>query len=93
MGQSAKDTIMNDPALQSVPAVQNGKWLVDPYGTYQWVGRSPEGALMPYFLANITYHEVFKDLYVEEETKKFYKDMYNYDLNDEEVATIMAGDK
>ena len=48
---------------------------------------------MPYFLAKITYPEVFKDLSVEEETKKFYKDMYNYDLNDEEVATIMAGDK
>lgn len=84
---------MNDPALQSVPAVQNGQVFVEPYGTYQWLVRSAEGALMPYFLAKITYPEVFKDLSVEEETKKFYKDMYNYDLNDEEVATIMAGDK
>ncbi|MGC4019061.1 MAG: ABC transporter substrate-binding protein [Muricomes sp.] len=91
MGRAAHDQIVNDPALASVPAVANGKVFTEPSGTYPWSVRSAEGALMPLFLAKIMYPDIFKDLSVEDKTKEFYKDMYDYNLSDEEVKTIMAG--
>lgn len=91
MGREAKERIMSDAALSSVPAVANDKVFVEPSGTYPWSVRSAEGALMPLFLAKIMYPELFADLVVEDETRDFYQEMYSYTLTDEELETIMAG--
>ncbi len=93
MGQSSKEQIMNDPSLKTVPAVANDKVFVEPSGTYPWSVRSAEGALMPFFLGKIMYPDLFQDLSLEDKIKEFYKEMYDYDLNDEEVATILRGEE
>lgn len=91
MTNEAKNQMMSDPALTSVPAIKNGRVFVEPTGTYPWSVRSSEGALMPFFLAKIMYPEIFADLSVEDKTKEFYETFYGYKLNDEELAVIMAG--
>lgn len=93
MGQESRETVLKDPALANVEAVRNEKVFTEPSGTYPWSVRSAEGALMPLYLAKIMYPDIFKDLSIEEETKKFYREMYEYDLTDDEVKTIMAGSK
>jgi len=93
MGAESGETIKNDPALANVEAVKNGKVFVEPSGTYPWSVRSAEGALMPLFLGKIMYPEIFEELSIEDETKKFYDEIYGYKLSEEEVEKIMAGEK
>ena len=93
MGQGARDQIKKDPTLASVSAVQNDKVYTEPSGTYPWSVRSAEGALMPLFLAKIMYPDTFSDLNLNDKIKEFYKDFYDYDLTDDQVKSIEAGDK
>jgi iron complex transport system substrate-binding protein len=91
MGRSARDQIMNDPALATVPAVKNGKVYTEPEGTYPWSVRSAEGVLMPVFLGTILHPDKFADLSLADVTKTFYKDYYGYDLSQEQLDAILAG--
>ncbi len=93
MGQSARDQIKKDPALASVSAVQNDKVYTEPSGTYPWSVRSAEGALMPLFLAEIMYPDTFQDLNLDDKIKEFYKEFYEYDLTEDQVKTIEAGEE
>lgn len=92
MGQEARDKILNDPALATVPAVVNEKVYAEPVGTYPWSVRSAEGALMPLFLGTITYPDRFEDMSLADETRDFYQRFYGYSLTDEEVEQILSGE-
>lgn len=85
------DEIMNDPALAEVTAVKEGHVYTVPTGTYQWSVRSAEGALMMPWLDSILHPDIFADIDMTAEVKSFYKDFYNYDLSDDEAATILGG--
>ncbi len=50
---------------------------------------SAEGALQPLWLAKIFYPEIFTDINLEEEVKKFYLKFYRYELSDEELKEIL----
>ena len=91
MTNEAKNQMLNDPALATVPAIQNNKVFVSPTGTYPWEVRSAEGALMPFFLGKIMYPDLFADINLEEKTKEFYKTFYNYELTYTEVQDILKG--
>ena len=91
MTNEAKDQMLNDPALATVPAIQNSKVFVSPTGTYPWEVRSAEGTLMPFFLGKIMYPDLFADINLEEKTKEFYKTFYDYELTDTEVQDILKG--
>lgn len=92
MGLEARDKILDDPALATVPAVANKKVYAEPVGTYPWSVRSAEGALMPLFLATITYPDRFADLSLEDETREFYQRFYGYSLSDKELEQILSGE-
>lgn len=91
MGRAAREQIVNDPALASVPAVKNGKVYTEPEGTYPWSVRSAEGALMPVFLGTILHPDKFADVSLGDVTKSFYADFYGYDLSADQLAAILAG--
>lgn len=91
MGRAARERILSDPALATVPAVKNGKVYAEPEGTYPWSVRSAEGALMPVFLGTILHPDKFADLSLAEVTKSFYSDFYGYDLSQEQLDAILAG--
>ena len=85
------DEIKADPALADVDAVKNGRIYVIPEGTYPWSVRSAEGALTTPWLDSVLHPDLFPDLDMTAEVKNFYKTFYNYELSDEETATILAG--
>lgn len=51
--------------------------------------RSAEGALQPFWLAKIFYPEIFTELNLEDEVKKFYLKFYRHELSDEELKEIL----
>lgn len=74
----------------TVKAVQNHKVYKVPMGIYRWDAPGVETPLMMKWLAKLLQPEIFKDIDVRGDTKKFYKDFMSYDLSDEDMAIIFA---
>ena len=87
--REGKERILNNPAFKQLKAVKEDAVFVVPSGVYLWSVRSAEGALQPLWLAKIFYPEIFSELNLEEEVKKFYLKFYRYELSDEEVKEIL----
>ena len=87
--REGKEKILNNPAFAKLKAVKDGAVFVVPSGVYLWSVRSAEGALQPFWLAKIFYPEIFTELNLEDEVKKFYLKFYRYELSDEEVKQIL----
>ncbi len=89
--RDAYDTILSssgESQWNGLKAVKEGKVYLVPKGVYLWSVRSCEGALQPLWLASILHPELFPELNIREETKKFYKNFYHYDLTEEEADMI-----
>ncbi|WP_103601668.1 ABC transporter substrate-binding protein [Campylobacter concisus] len=63
-------------------AVKNKKVYVNPAGVFSWDRYGAEGALQILWAAKTLHPELFKDINIEAETKKFYKEFLHYDLSD-----------
>ena len=87
--REGKEKILNNPAFAKLKAVKDGAVFVVPSGVYLWSVRSAEGALQPLWLAKIFYPDIFSELNLEKEVKKFYLKFYRYELSDEEVKQIL----
>jgi ABC transporter, substrate-binding protein len=72
-------------------AVKNKKVFVNPAGVFSWDRYGAEGALQILWAAKTLHPELFEDIDIAAETKKFYKDFLHYDLNDKEVGYILNG--
>jgi iron complex transport system substrate-binding protein len=83
--------IKNDKALQTIDAVRNGRIYVVPFGVYQWNEHSGEGALYPLWVAKECYPDLFKNIDMKAEVKKFYNTWYSYNIPDHEIDVILAG--
>lgn len=86
--QSQKE-IMQNPAFATLKAVKNKNVKVIPQGVYLWSVRSAEGALQPLWLGKILYPNIFKNLNLQNEVKKFYKEFYKYNLSDKQTSEIL----
>lgn len=91
LDQNTADKIKSDPALASVKAVKEGKVYNSPTGLYLWGVRSGENAMMPQWLGQKLYPDLFSDLDMEDVVIKFYKDWYNTDIDSKKAASILAG--
>ncbi len=87
----SQETILSNPAFQTLNAVKNRRVYVVPTGVYLWAVRSAEGALEPLWLAKTLYPDLFQDLSLENEARRFYRLFYRYDVSDEEIKTILKG--
>lgn len=72
-------------------AVKNKKVFVNPAGVFSWDRYGAEGALQILWAAKTLHPELFKDIDIAAETKKFYKEFLHYDLSDNEVGYILNG--
>jgi iron complex transport system substrate-binding protein len=90
--QSGREKILSDPALAEVDAVKNGKVHVTPYGVYLWSVRSGEGSMLPLWLGTVMYPDLFADINTQQVVKNFFNKFYNYDISQDEIETVLAGD-
>lgn len=87
----AIEKIYENPIYAGTNAVKNKKVFVNPAGVFSWDRYGAEGALQILWAAKILHPELFEDIDIAAETKKFYKEFLHYDLNDKEVGYILNG--
>lgn len=73
-----------------VKAVQEGNVYKIPIGGYRWDPPCVETPLMVKWLATTMHPDLFLDMAMEDEVKRFYEDVYDYQLSDEEVESILG---
>ena len=87
----AIEKIYENKVYAGINAVKNKKVFINPAGVFSWDRYGAEGALQILWAAKTLHPEIFKDLDIATETKKFYKEFLHYDLNDNEVNYILNG--
>jgi iron complex transport system substrate-binding protein len=86
------EDVYKDPLWANVPAVKNKRVFLLPRGLFGWNRASTEpAALFPMWLAISTYPDKFAGKTVNDELKKFYKEIINYDLTDSDLSLILTG--
>lgn len=74
-------------------AVQNDEVYKIPIGGYRWDPPGVETPLMIKWLAKTQHPDLFADMDMEEEVRKFYRDVYDYELNDAEMEELLGDTK
>jgi iron complex transport system substrate-binding protein len=92
-GQSVIDALAQQPGWQQLKAVKTGRIYIDPQGMYPWDRFGPEEALQIQWTAKTLHPELFTDLDMRSETRKFYKTFFNYTLSDAELNQIFQTSK
>ena len=69
-------------------AIKEGRVHSTQLGMWSWYTPNPDAPLVLTWLAKNSYPELFKDIDMKAETKKYYKDFYNYELDEENLNTI-----
>ena len=86
---ATKPQILADPRWSAVSAVRNNRVYVNPSGVYVWSVRSAESALEPLWAAKTFHPDLFPNLDVANEVKKFYAQFYSCQLSDQQVNAIL----
>ncbi|MDO5045414.1 ABC transporter substrate-binding protein [Campylobacter sp.] len=89
--EQAVEKIYKDPAFSGIKAVKQKRVYGNPSGVFSWDRYGSEGALQILWAAKTLHPELFKEIDIKAETKKFYKKFMNYDLSDEEFGYILKG--
>ncbi|ACO79251.1 periplasmic solute binding protein of iron siderophore transporter [Azotobacter vinelandii CA] len=89
--ESTRRAILADPRWQSLPAVRDGRVLLNPKGINAWCTRAAETALQVLWAARQLHPQRFADVDMAAETRDFYRRFYQYELSDEEVGLILQG--
>jgi iron complex transport system substrate-binding protein len=89
--KAGKETIMSDPALATVKAVEEDQVYVRPQGIYMWGVRSGENAMMTPWLGTKLYPERFEDVDMEQIVIDFFDTWYHTDIDAAKAEEILAG--
>jgi iron complex transport system substrate-binding protein len=82
--------LTDDPVWQQMEAVKNGRVYRIPAGMFIWNRPCAEGAAQfPVWLAMIAYPDLFPDMTPQSEVKRFFKEIFNYELLDEEANKVL----
>jgi iron complex transport system substrate-binding protein len=85
----ARARILKSDQWQRINAVIKNRVYINPKGVYLWSVRSGEEALQTLWVAKVLYPQLFKDLDLILEVKKFYRDFYKYPLSETEARGIL----
>jgi iron complex transport system substrate-binding protein len=85
----AKEYIMNNPAWTGIKAVRNKQVFVNPSAVFYWERYGAEEALQVLWAAKTVHPDLFQDIDIEKETRFFYKQFFDYELSDSELAEIL----
>jgi iron complex transport system substrate-binding protein len=88
---AGRQAILDDPRWRMISAVRNRRVLVNPKGINAWCTRAAEAALQVLWAAGMFHPELFPDLDMAGETRRFYRQFYAYELNDDELAHLLQG--
>ena len=82
--------LYNDATWSKLTAVKNKKVYVLPVGMFIWSRSSSEAAAMlPIWLALTAYPDKFPNDSMDKQLKKFYNEVINYNLTDDQIKTIL----
>jgi iron complex transport system substrate-binding protein len=85
---NSTDIITNDSRLSNINAVQNKRVYLCPEGIANWDG-GDEGVLLMEYYAKTLHPDLFEDLNMSNEVKKYYSKFYHYNLTDDEANRIL----
>jgi iron complex transport system substrate-binding protein len=88
-GPGARTQILKSEQWRRVNAVMKNRVYINPKGVYLWSVRSGEEALQTLWIGKVLYPQLFKDLDLVWEVKKFYRTFYKYSLSDTEARQIL----
>lgn len=88
--QYSLNMVLGDPRLADLAAVRNHRVHSTPEGVFYWDG-GPEQVLLLQFLAKLLYPELFADLNLADEVKRYYARFYRVSLSDGDVANLLQG--
>jgi len=82
--------LARDPTWSGLRAVKEGRVLRIPVGGFLWHRSSAESAaLLPLWLAINAYPDRFAGVSIENEIKRYYREIYGFALSDADVAGIL----
>ncbi|WP_020590284.1 hypothetical protein [Desulfobacter curvatus] len=87
--RAAKEEVLKSGRWRDINAVKNGRVYVNPRGIYLWSVRSAEEALQILWAAKVIHPELFADLDMVAEVRKFHKKFYKYDLTADEAGRML----
>lgn len=82
--------VLDDPRLQGIRAIRERRVLEVPAGVFFWDG-GPECALLLLYLAKHLHPEIFPDIDLAFEVKRYYRRFYGTELADPEVGLLLQG--
>ena len=87
---SIYETVGEDPAWQTIPAIENHRYYEVPAQPYNWMGFPPSVQRYPgmLWLAKTLYPDA-ADYDLKEEIVRYYDLFYHYELTDEEYEELM----
>ena len=88
---SIYDDVLKKSEWEQIPAIKENSFYEIPIGPYNWIGRPPSvnRFIGIKWLSNLLYPEVF-DYDMVDETQKFYKLFYHYDITEEQVKDLLT---
>jgi len=87
--QRSRQAILDDPRWRQIKAVREGRVFANPSGAYLWDRHSAEAALQVLWAAKTLHPELFANLDVNAETRRFYSRFFHHELTGPELASIM----
>lgn len=86
------DDVYGDLKWKNVKAIQNRNVFRQPVGAFVWDKPTVEAAVLyPLWLAKSAYPERFKDLDLQKEIKRFYREIMSFELNDAQARKVLEG--
>jgi iron complex transport system substrate-binding protein len=75
-----------------VKAIRNRQVVKQPIGIFIWDRPTAEAAVLhPLWLAKVAYPELFKDIDMVTEVKRFYREIMAFNLTDDQAHDILNG--
>lgn len=79
----------NETILNKTKAFQNHAIISTPVGIHNWGGAGGESSLLPLYISNKLDKKSVSDKDMEQTTKKYYKDIYNYNIPNNMLKNIL----
>jgi len=82
----------HDPQWRHIKAVRNHQIYAQPAGVFIFNRPTMESAVIfPLWLASIAYPDRFEDISLPDLIKEFYKEIFRFDLSDQQARDILTG--
>lgn len=86
------EDLYSEPKWKTVKAIRNRQVVKQPIGIFIWDRPTAEAAVLhPLWLAKVAYPELFKDIDLVTEVKRFYREIMAFNLTDDQAHDILNG--